>query len=465
MVCRQHLASGYALQGRILISGVAIILPEIQVEFGIAPSRIALMTVSLYMGLIFGATGWGLMADVIGRRLAFNLTLLIAGIFGTAAGGAPSFGALGTLIAFIGLGVGGNLPVDSALFLEFVPASHQWLLTILSAFWAIGQLVASLVAWPLIVNFSCPSGTSIPAGTCTKSENMGWRYAFITLGGLTLLMFVARYVIFTLYESPKFLLAKGRDQEAIDVIQKIAKQNRRQCTLTLADLQAVDARYPDAEKHSTKRGTALLRENLSKFDVSHIKALFSSRKMAISTSLIILLWALIGLAYPLYNAFLPIYLNQRSSTLNETYRNYSIISACGIPGSLLGGYLVELPRFGRKGTMSLATLLTGIFLFLFTTASNNSAVLGWNCATALTQNLMYAVLYHYTPEVFPAPHRGTGNGLCSCANRVFGILAPIVTVGGALTTSVPIFVSASLFIVAGIIMIFLPFESRGKANL
>ena len=78
---------------------------------------------------------------------------------------------------------------------------------------------------------------------------------------------------------------------------------------------------------------------------------------------------------------------------------------------------------------------------------------------------MYAVLYHYTPEVFPAPHRGTGNGLCSCANRVFGLIAPIVTIGGALTTSVPIFVSASLFIVAGIIMVFLPFESRGKANL
>lgn len=90
-----------------------------------------------------------------------------------------------------------------------------------------------------------------------------------------------------------------------------------------------------------------------------------------------------GLAYPLYNAFLPIYLNQRSvesgGGLNQTYRNYSIISVCGIPGSILGGLLVELPYLGRKGTMSLATLLTGVFLFLFTTASSNATVLLWNC--------------------------------------------------------------------------------------
>jgi len=62
------------------------------------------------------------------------------------------------------IGVGGNLPVDSAVFLgrwslpnfireheihvvvEFVPASHQYLLTVLSIWWAVGQLVGSLVS-------------------------------------------------------------------------------------------------------------------------------------------------------------------------------------------------------------------------------------------------------------------------------------------------------------------------------
>lgn len=39
---------------------------------------------------------------------------------------------------------------------------------------------------------------------------------------------------------------------------------------------------------------------------------------------------------------------------------------------------------------------------------------------------MYGVLYAYTPEIFPAPHRGTGDALASSFNRVTGILAPVI---------------------------------------
>ena len=41
---------------------------------------------------------------------------------------------------------------------------------------------------------------------------------------------------------------------------------------------------------------------------------------------------------------------------------------------------------------------------------------------------MYGVLYAYTPEVFPAPNRGTGTGIASCLNRIAGFCAPIVAV-------------------------------------
>lgn len=150
---------------------------------------------------------------------------------------------------------------------------------------------------PLIVNFSCEEGTSIDAGTCTKSANMGWRYTLITLGGLTLLMFIARFVCFTLYESPKYLIAKGKDAAAVKVVHQVAAYNKVPCELTIEHLQAVDAKYPEDEKFvSNAKGTALLRESLSKFNLSHIKALFSTRRMALSTSLVISCWALIGKA-------------------------------------------------------------------------------------------------------------------------------------------------------------------------
>ena len=41
---------------------------------------------------------------------------------------------------------------------------------------------------------------------------------------------------------------------------------------------------------------------------------------------------------------------------------------------------------------------------------------------------MYGVLYAYTPEVFPAPHRGTGDALCSAFNRITGLLAPVIKI-------------------------------------
>ena len=65
----------------------------------------------------------------MGRTLAFNLTLFVTSVFGTAAGGGTSFIAVAALVACLGIGTGGNLPVDGAIFLEFIPGTHQYLLT------------------------------------------------------------------------------------------------------------------------------------------------------------------------------------------------------------------------------------------------------------------------------------------------------------------------------------------------
>lgn len=53
----------------------------------------------------------------VGYRWSFNLTLLIAGVFGLSAGGSLNFVTLASLLAVVGVGVGGNMPVDSAVFL------------------------------------------------------------------------------------------------------------------------------------------------------------------------------------------------------------------------------------------------------------------------------------------------------------------------------------------------------------
>lgn len=110
------------------LQGVALTLPPMASEFGISSNNIRYTTLALFTGLCIGASFWGIASDIIGRRLAFNCTLFLAGVFGLASGGAPTWiGACG-LYACIGLGIGGNLPVDGALFLEFLPFSSGNLL-------------------------------------------------------------------------------------------------------------------------------------------------------------------------------------------------------------------------------------------------------------------------------------------------------------------------------------------------
>ncbi|KAF5379816.1 hypothetical protein D9615_005781 [Tricholomella constricta] len=382
----------------IWLQGVAVVLGQVQQE--LLPVRVEFATLALYVGLILGATVWGVMADLIGRKLSFNAT----GVFGIAAGAAHNFVTFAALVACLGFGIGGNLPVDGALYLEHIPQSHQWTLTLLSAWWAIGQLTASVVAWGFIGNFSCDAST--PVGQCLKADNMGWRYTCYTLGALTFVAFISRFVIFDLQESSKYLIAKGRDEEAMAVLSHIAKRNGKTITLTLEQFQAVEG----GKKYVPKSMMQTIKGTFSTFTLSHVKPLFAGRKLAINSSITIILWGLIGLAYPLFNAFLPLYLRERvdsTAGVSETYRNYTIISVLGIPGSMIACAVVDWTRGskskwsvgGRKLTMAVSTALTGVFLFLFTTSKSEAAVLGFSCASGLTQNAMYGVLYAYTPDI------------------------------------------------------------------
>jgi len=48
-----------------------------------------------------------------------------------------------------------------------------------------------------------------------------------------------RFFVFKLYESPKFLMGRGMDVEAVDVVHKVAEYNGRTSTLTLEQLTRI----------------------------------------------------------------------------------------------------------------------------------------------------------------------------------------------------------------------------------
>ncbi|PLB34314.1 putative sugar transporter [Aspergillus candidus] len=453
------------LADNLWLQGVALTLPQLSMEFDVSSSRVRFTTCALFLGLCLGASFWGLASDIIGRRPAFNMTLFIAGVFGLAAGGAPTWIGACALFSCLGLGVGGNLPVDGALFLEFLPFASGNLLTMLSVWWPVGNLIASLLAWAFIPNYTCVE--DIP---CTKDQNMGWRYLVLTLGALTFVMFICRFFLFHLYESPKFLLSRGRQDEAVAAVHGIAYKNGAQTWLTTSILNEIGG-HAEITPEDTQLSTAeILKRNVSKFSLQRIAPLFATTRLAITTLILWFCWATIGMGYPLFNAFLPQYIKQAGGEQEQptyiVYRNYAITSIVGVPGSIIACYTVDMKYIGRKGTMAFSTMITGILTFCFTSSPDPDIQLVCTCLVAFFQNIMYGVLYAYTPEVFPAPNRGTGTGIASCLNRIAGLCAPIVAIyAGDANPNAPIYASGGLILAAFVSMVLLPIETRGKQTL
>ncbi|KAK0660930.1 putative MFS-type transporter PB1E7.08c [Lasiodiplodia hormozganensis] len=446
--------------------GISTVQPAMAMEFSDISKR-SYSSVAYYVGLILGASFWGISADFIGRKPAFNATIMIGGIFGCAVAGSQNFIAFSAMWAVIGTAAGGNVPVDSMIFLEFVPGSHQWLLTALSAWWNFGQVIVSLIGWVFLANYSCPSGSDYT--TCSRSDNMGWRYTMITLGALAMAFGIIRIFVFKMPESPRYLLSKGRDAEAVEAVNYIARYNGKPETLTLAMLHDIDVTLgiattdEDAKKGLSRR--EIIRENLKDYKGVNYKNLFATRKFALHTSLTWLIWLTIGIAYPLYFGFLPSYLETKFSaatSLSKTYRNYCIVSSVGILGPISAGFLVETPRFGRRWMMGLSAILTGVFLFAYTAARTETQDLAFQCVTGILGNFEYAVMYAFTPESFPGPLRGTGTGTAATLLRFGGLVASLVSANVGFST-VPIYVSAALWVAVGVVCFGLPFETHGHA--
>lgn len=328
----------------------------------------------------------------------------------------------------------------------------------------------------------------------------------ITLGGIAIFLGLIRIFIFKIPESPKYLLSQGRDAEAVAAVNHIARFNRKPETLTLDLLQEIDNRLQGASNAPQVTQTIdemvaaaatptaptklsfmdIMRENFKDFSLDSYRTLFAGRKMAQHSSVTFLIWLTIGVAYPLYFAFIPSYLETKASysantSFNYTYMVYCIVSSVGIVGPIAAGFLVET-RFGRRWMMAISSVLTGAFLFAYTSVGTQAADIGFQCATAILGNfgkllhhphvmvisntrlIEYAIMFAFTPESFPGPVRGTGTGIAATLLRLGGLAASFVSTYGGYTV-VPIYASAALWIVVGFFCIALPYETHGHASI
>ncbi|KND94228.1 putative MFS-type transporter PB1E7.08c [Tolypocladium ophioglossoides CBS 100239] len=445
---------GYAVDSMILLFQ-SIITQQSYREFGQTGYNNAL-TVSVYCGMLTGAIFWGFTADIIGRKYAFNISLFMCSVCCIVAGAMPSWPTLGLFIALLGFGGGGNLIMDTTVFLEYLPSNKQWLLTFLACWWGFGQAITGFIGWGFLVprKWNC-----LDVATCTRDNNLGWRYCLFTGGALVLAMSILRITVVRLRETPKYQLSMGEDAKLVETFQYLAQKYNRPCSLTLEKLEACGT----IRAVQNKKSGFTLRQTWA-----HFSGLFSTKKIGISTLMIWLSWTLIGLAYPLFYVFLPTYIENRGlefkRTPSETWRNYAIANICGIPGPIIAGFMCNTRLLGRKYTMVIGALITMAFFFAYTAVKTAAQDTAFTCLIACFLNIYYGTLYAYTPEVLPSAHRGTGNGIAVACNRIMGIVSAIVATFADTSTSAPLYVCAAIFIVAAVVAALFPFEPYGRRS-
>ncbi|PKK64041.1 MFS general substrate transporter [Rhizophagus irregularis] len=457
---------------------IAVILPRVQKHFGLPNSLIGALSSSLFTGMMFGALFWGVLSDTHGRKQAFNWTLAVTTFFGIIASFAQSFFQLCFMLFLLGFGVGGNMPVDGALFLEFIPKEHQYLLTFMSVFFSFGAVLSSVLAYFIL-----------PPNSCTEDdcnvfeENNGWRYMLAILGSLTFLMLMCRIFFFQLQESPKYLISRNRKHDAVLVLRKIAKINGNNMQIQASDFptpaNTTNPRNRSFSSFPFPNETQHAKVEFISDPISYIKYKTSSnievvmslftRKWFMTTILVWCIWTLVSFAYTMFNVFLPKYLEslgldngESDSLMQDVLKDYVVYSLCGVPGSLAAAWLIETV-LGRIGTMSIATFGTALSVFLFSVVKSHSSEIISSAMVSFLATLNYAVIYGYTPEVFESKVRGTACGIASAFGRVAGIIAPMVTgLLLSISVSVPLYVSALLFTISGICMVLLPIETKGR---
>ena len=399
---------------------VSFILAALAVQWSLSPGQLSAIASIGFVGMAVGASLGGLLADRVGRRQVFALTLLVYGVATGASALVTGLGLLLVLRFLVGLGLGAELPVASTLVSEYAPTRIRGRVVVaLEAFWALGWLLAAVIGYLVV-----------PA-----SAN-GWRWAF-ALG-----MIPAAYAVVVrwgLPESVRFLEQKGRDDEAEAAVRRFE---------TSAGVESPDPSMPPAPSPTAQpahRWTALWSPP------------YRRRTLALW-----LTW--FGTNFSYYGAFiwLPTLLVASGFTLVKSFEYTLIITLAQLPGYAVSAVLIE--RWGRRPT--LATFLAGSALsaVAFGLADSVPTVLAAGMALSFFNLGAWGALYAVTPEVYPTYLRATGAGSAAAFGRLASIIAPLLVPLLRSSTGLTglFIVFATAFAVAAMAALGLP-EWRGRA--
>jgi MFS transporter, putative metabolite:H+ symporter len=402
------------------------ILPGVADEYNLAsPSHpapgqwpVALFPFVAIIGTVLGSLIWGHLGDRIGRRASI---LLAATLFiGTAMCSAmPSFHWNLVACLFMGMSAGGLLPIVYSLLAETIPARRRGEILVLVAGvgTAAGFLLASWTAHWLIPTY-------------------GWRimWFFGVPTGLALIG-LNRYIP----ESPRFLLANGRREEAHEVMRSFG---------IVVTEKPAEVRHEPTE---SKPG---------------LGQVFRRPHRGITLVLIVygLAWGLVNFGFLVW---LPVHVAGSGVSAGQVTTILAKAALFAIPGSILISRLYA--HWSSRGTLIAAAALEAATLGVFVT-SGDTIVRHSTVFTALIVILLVSMwatisaLAPYSAEVYPTEIRAAGSGVVAGATKLGGVLAlglsvaaiaPPSLAGAALLAGVPAALAAVMLFLFGV-------ETRGR---
>ncbi|AIZ59080.1 MULTISPECIES: MFS transporter [Bacillus] len=395
---------------------LAFVLPVLIGMWNLSPAQIGLLIGSGYIGQAIGAIFFGWLAERRGRVFSAKWTVFLMSIMSIACVFSGNFMALFIFRFIQGIGVGGEVPVAASYINELSRAQGR------GRFFMLYEMI-----FPLGLMISAQIGAFVV-------PSFGWKWMFLIggIGGLIVFVF-----FFMLRESPRWLISKGRLDEAERIIEEIEA--------------STDKRMPVANQVSSSTEKGDWKELFSTF--------YRKRTLIV--------WGLWFSAYFVSNGlnnWLPsLYNTVYHLPVGDSLRAASLTNILQTIGVFACAFLID--KVGRKRWATIAFVLTGVLLtaLWISGATSPESVIYLGSAAYGMMGTITVLLYLYTPEIYPTRMRVIGTAFATAWLRLASAIAPIM-IGFILEVSgvSTIFILFASVTVVGAILAFKMIETREK---
>lgn len=377
----------------------SILSTTLQKHFNVDSSMLPLILASTFIGAFIGAAVFGRLADRIGRRKAFMMTIAVYSLFSLV--GAVSTGPWMLVVSrFVaGIGLGGEFPITNSYLGDILPARQRGRYTA----WA---FTVAYLGVPL-VGFL---GVKLVDVSFLGME--GWRMMFVigALGGL--ITWVLRRGV---PESPRWLESVGRADEANRIVARfeLAAAQEKGYVPQAVSVQATRATSGTAGKSGAH--VLAMREASSLLMRPPLRGRFSL--MAMVSFLYVF-------GYYGFGSLVPLVLMAKGLTVVHSL-SYTAMSFIGYPiGSALSIPLME--RFQRKYVLSGAATVMVIAGLGFGLANDSMLVVACGMLYTLSSNIMSNAYHIFMAEQFPTNVRATATGWLYSLSRIATGIVPFL---------------------------------------